>query len=552
MKTSQLLVSVLAGLSTCAWAQSEAPVIRANGTVNAADYSRVFAPGAIISIFGDNLASSKEAASTLPLPTSLGGATVEVIDGETITPLPLYFASPGQLNAQLPYNLTGQAVQIRVRSAGASNTDSITLTSRAPRLFSIGDGGTGTAILQTADASLVTKANPVTSGSRYVLYLNSLGATSPAAVAGAPSGSGDGLQKVMDPVSVSVNGNPATVTFAGLTPGLTGLYQLNFQAPYDRVTGDVSLAVSVGSSVSQNAVTVPVQPNGFYFVLTGGKVGVNGQMKDNLSGLNSPVAYRHEDQRTWGPVGYKAWTTQLEVTDATTPTAGLALTLKNGASVVYDNNGMETNTVPVAPPISFGRTNYYDNSDKAVRDANKAGLYEAYCMSNYLPAVFAGYFKLTSSTTFTQIIGYFDPNGTAELRFNPSDPNFTYRMNIYSNVSGRQDLPKETGSFVGDVFSSDRTAGTFAFSDTTYKRVFSDGATDPIFRMVYTLASPVTLPAGEYWFTHDAAVPVRFSADDDNSPGPQQFTTKKESAAPGTSASNVTIARPKALLSAAH
>ncbi len=48
----------------------------------------------------------------------------------------------------------------------------------------------------------------------------------------------------------------------------------------------------------------------------------------------------------------------------------------------------------------------------------------------------------------------------------------------------------------GDVFSSDRTAGTFAFSVTEAKRVFSDGATDAIERMVYTLALPVTLPPG--------------------------------------------------------
>ncbi len=65
---------------------------------------------------------------------------------------------------------------------------------------------------------------------------------------------------------------------------------------------------------------------------------------------------------------------------------------------------------------------YYDNSlgtSTRIPDASEAGLYEAYCMSNYLPASFAGYFKLNAPTTFTQIVGYFDPNGTPELRFNP-------------------------------------------------------------------------------------------------------------------------------------
>ncbi|MDQ2898444.1 MAG: hypothetical protein M3Y07_01425 [Acidobacteriota bacterium] len=538
MKTSILLGTLVLG-STCMWAQSarlsNAPSIAPNGTVNAADYSRAFAPGAIVTIFGDNLANSVEPAAGLPLPNSLGGATVELIDGENITALPLFFASPGQLNAQLPYTITGQNAQIRVRTvAGDSNMDSIALSARAPRVFSVSENGTERAIIQAADASLVTKDKPLVSGGNYSIYVNSLGATVPAASAGSAAGSGEASQKVMDAVSVTINGTPAKVTFAGLAPGFAGLYQLNFEAPYDHGTGDVPLAVSVVDASSQAGLMVPIVPNGFYFVLTGGKL-VNGQNKTTLSGLFSPVAFRNEDQTSWGSNGYRMWTTNLELTNAITDTAGLALTLRNGASIVYDNNGIETGT----------QGNYYNNSfgtSTRIPDASKAGLYEAYCMSNYLPASFAGFFRLTAPTTFTQIIGYFDPNGTAELRFNPADPNFKYRMNIFSNDPMRGDKPKETGSFTGDVFSSDSTAGTFAFSATGAMRVFSDGATDGIDRMVYTLSAPFTLQAGDYWFEHDAAVPFPFKQDLFQA-GPAIETTTRSKATP---------AKPKSLFSTNH
>jgi len=535
MKASVLLGTLVLA-ATSVLAQSDAPSIANNGTVNAADYSRVFAPGSIVTIFGVNLARSAEAASGLPLPASLGGATVELIDGDNITPLPLFFASPGQVNAQLPYALTNPNVQIRVRtSAGASSMDSIALTARAPRLFSIGGGATVQAIVQASDASLVTKDKPLVSGENYSMYLNSLGATVPAAVAGVGAGSGADLQKVTDTVSVAINGTPAKVTFAGLAPGSVGLYQVNFQAPYNHGTGDVPVSVSVANVTSQAAVTIPVIPNGFYFVLTGGKI-VNGQNKTSLSGLFSPVAFRNEDQTSWGTNGYKQWTTNLELSNFITETAGLALTLRNGTAIVYDNNGIETGT----------QGSYYDNSPGVVQpripDSAKAGLYTAYCMSNYLPAVFAGYFKLIAPTTFTQIIAYFDPNGTSELRFNPADPNIKYRINIYSNDPTRGDKPKETGSFTGDIFTSDTTAGTFAFSDTGVKRVFSDGASDAIDRLVYTLGSSITLPAGDYWFDSDVAVPNPYKQDLFQA-GPTIESTHRD---------NVTPAKPKSLFSINH
>ena len=93
------------------------------------------------------------------------------------------------------------------------------------------------------------------------------------------------------------------------------------------------------------------------------------------------------------------------------------------------------------------------------------------------------------------------------LPFDPSNPYVRYRMNIWSNTSGPP--PKTTGNFTGDVFSSDTATGTFSvFSDTGVRLISSvaGDAPKPIYRLVYQLAKPLALAAGEYWFSHDASI----------------------------------------------
>jgi len=48
------------------------------------------------------------------------------------------------------------------------------------------------------------------------------------------------------------------VSFAGMTPGLVGLYQLNFQIPADAPDGTITVVLSQGTFAS-NATTLPVQ-----------------------------------------------------------------------------------------------------------------------------------------------------------------------------------------------------------------------------------------------------------------------------------------------------
>jgi uncharacterized protein (TIGR03437 family) len=473
------------------------PVIQQGSTVNGADYSADIAPGTIIVVFGLNLAPEYFPALTVPLPTELGGTSVEFGDGETMVALPLYNVLPNQVAAQVPYDaVVGNSYKIRVRTpAGVSIEDTIIIVEKAPKWFTINQEGFGRVVGIDIESNILLRSNPMIPGERYVLYANSMGQTDPPAATGSGAGDGAGggpLNVVTDNVRVIINEREARVDWVGLVPYLVGLHQINIFSPYNEMVGDVGARLVQDGVQSQPEMTLPVEPNGFYYIYSGGKF-PNGQVRNGAPGPNSSIAFRHEDPAVWEETGFREWTLNTTMQDYHDESSGLALTLMNGDEIVYDNNGIEDQT--------FG--SYYDNFG-ADTDANKAGIWEWYSNVNDDYAIFATYFKLLEETTFDAIIGYFDDNGRPELRFNPASVYNTYRMNIWS--MGTNGVPA-VNDVIGDVFTSDEAAGAFEYSVTTAVRVFANGARDPIYRMVYTLEEPVTLQPGEYWFAHDLMVP---------------------------------------------
>ena len=77
-------------------------------TVNATSISAAggigpVAPASMISIYGAHLAATSASATTLPLPTTLAGSSATVTDASGIqASLPLFFAGPSQINAEIP------------------------------------------------------------------------------------------------------------------------------------------------------------------------------------------------------------------------------------------------------------------------------------------------------------------------------------------------------------------------------------------------------------------------------------------------------------------
>jgi hypothetical protein len=237
---------------------------------------------------------------------------------------------------------------------------------------------------------------------------------------------------------------------------------------------------------------------GYYYTITGGQFPTgptpNG---DNASG--GTFRFLVDNAVDWGrnPAESGVW----QKDDWFSDNAGIGLTLRNGASIVYDNNGLEPDAAAPADP------NYYDFVG-GLYPVGGHGAHVAYSMSNNYDWIYAGYFEIESAATVTSLTGYFAYSGSPvdplTGPFDPSSPLISYRMNIWSNVDGDL-LPTDTSSFDGDVFTSDVSSGSFGWSDTGFNRVGSTSTQD-IYRLTYTLDSPITLQPGVYWFSHDAFI----------------------------------------------
>jgi uncharacterized protein (TIGR03437 family) len=265
VRSIQSLLVLLLALWVMA-ASAAAPAIGEGGVVNAADYTHAFAPGGIISIFGTGLAADVRLAAELPLPLMLGGTSVDASCQGESQPAPLFFVSPGQVNAQLPSELACPRVEVRVRHNGqSSNPMPIEIQPHAPRLFTLSMDGEGQAVLLHPDYRLVSAADPAVPGEWVILYLTGMGAVSPPVNSGQPGGDGTAagaLSHVSSPVAVLVDGVEAEVGYAGLAPYFVGLYQVNLRVPPQTRSGAAHLDLRMPASDSQRGIRFPCSLGG--------------------------------------------------------------------------------------------------------------------------------------------------------------------------------------------------------------------------------------------------------------------------------------------------
>jgi uncharacterized protein (TIGR03437 family) len=232
------------------------PSVSAGGVVDGASFRSAIAAGAIVSLFGENLSGSTLNASSLPLPTGLGGTSVAV-NGIAA---PLFFVSPTQLNVQLPFNLSAGVVNVQVTRDGvASAAQAVTISSFSPALFTVPSGGSGPgAILHNSTGVLVSASAPAARGEFLSIFATGLGAVQPLVESGAP-GPSDPPSQTTTGVTVTIGGIPALTNFSGLAPTFAGLYQINAQVPQGVASGNsVPVIVTIGG-VSSNVATIAVQ-----------------------------------------------------------------------------------------------------------------------------------------------------------------------------------------------------------------------------------------------------------------------------------------------------
>ena len=227
------------------------PTISAGGVVNAASFTPKVAPGSLFSIFGADLASATQSAASLPLPTNLSGTSVTV-GGKAA---PLVFVSAGQINAQIPYEVTeAQTVPVVVTVNGiASPAVNVAVASASPGIFQFGQKR---AVLQNADYTVNTADNPAAVDTYVVAYLTGSGQLDNP-VANGTAAKADPISRPRGPVTAMIGNSSADVIFGGLTPDFVGLMQVNLKVP-NLAPGTYPLVITVNGEKS-NAAMVTVR-----------------------------------------------------------------------------------------------------------------------------------------------------------------------------------------------------------------------------------------------------------------------------------------------------
>ncbi len=249
------------------------PRISAGGVVLATGSPLVnrISPNALISVFGQDFAPqgtlalipSLDAAGRVA--ANLAGACLE-IDGKRA---PLFAATPNQINAQAPHDLTpGEAQAAVVRDCGAGAElrgpeTPVEIGAVSPAFFTVlnDPDGRNPLVAQHVGSpalagapSLGAEFTPAQPGELVTLFGTGFGAVEPPLATGQIPGAAANLANA---VAFTVGGiavPPEDVLYAGASPCCAGLYQFTLRLPADIPDGDAPIAATV------NGVSTPAGP----------------------------------------------------------------------------------------------------------------------------------------------------------------------------------------------------------------------------------------------------------------------------------------------------
>jgi uncharacterized protein (TIGR03437 family) len=222
-------------------------------------------PGDVAVVKGEQLSYSQFTPGPAPpLSNQIGGAMV-LVNGK---PAPLYYSLYGQLAFQVPLDTPPGTATVQVQRDGvSSNTVSVDVAGRAPRLLPLGVASFG-AIINATDGSLPLPStysipgfatHPAKAGDVLTIYAIGLGQTDLAVATGAPAPYPPANLTVTPTVSFGgALGASAKPFFAGLSPTYAGLYQLNVVVPDNAPKGVTGILAVFPDSIS-NIVQIALQ-----------------------------------------------------------------------------------------------------------------------------------------------------------------------------------------------------------------------------------------------------------------------------------------------------
>lgn len=233
------------------------PYIAPTGVQNAAGVTpdRVVAAGSIITIQGASLTTDTFTGPTNPLAQTLGGVVVTVGDRM----LPLLMASPNQVNAQLPSDLTEGDYTLTVSATGQPDvTGRFTVARNAPGLFAWSTDSRAIALAVHQDGTPITPDSPAIQGETVTIYGTGFGPCQNPLIAGfldpnAPP------NPLVDSVTIQLGDFTPQAVFSGAAPDRIGMQITQFKITPDFPAATTLPLTLVVNGRQSNSVLLPLQ-----------------------------------------------------------------------------------------------------------------------------------------------------------------------------------------------------------------------------------------------------------------------------------------------------
>ena len=277
------VIASTAGLAGVAFrAVAQGPTIESQGVVGAAQGTSTIARFALFSIYGTLLSDTTHALTAEDLvdgqvPVNLGGVCVNVGG----VPAPLFYVSPGQINAQMPDVPNASGAEVTYASVtvveGCGTSSSLTVnpgvyasvTDTSPEIFSSGKTTNGFAVAAAVNSTTgeligppdlqpgVTYV-PAKAGDNVAIFGTGFGPLQDPLAAGQPAASAIPITNQIVVQIGDITVPDADVGYAGAAPGFAGLNQLNIRIPQGLPDGLAPLSVTINGIRSPDSIYIQI------------------------------------------------------------------------------------------------------------------------------------------------------------------------------------------------------------------------------------------------------------------------------------------------------